>query len=337
METHGTGLVYILLCRRIFKIWLIASGFWGLVTLWMSGVGPLKRMNCTLRLLLPCPEKIKFLLWLLLHDASPCNARRHRCGLTASPSCPRCDADYESGLHVVRDCPKSKDLWISFGIRDSNFFTKEAWCWIHKASMGDWSLQFFAIVWWAWRWRNMEVLGSEDWCLEQVRFRVQTLLADMRCCMPSSTQGGDGMNGFGGLLRDSFGRWLLGFTGCYSSSSVLLSELMALRNGLLLAWNAGYRLVRCEVNSLEAYRLVSMESPPAFHVFGAIICDIKSFLARDWDASLSHVLREVNGCADVLAKMGVASGVSLLLLEAPPVEITQALARDTAGHIFVRC
>ncbi|MCI25715.1 hypothetical protein A2U01_0046906, partial [Trifolium medium] len=38
------------------------------------------------------------------------------------------------------------------------------------------------------------------------------------------------------------------------------------------------------------------------------IFSIRQLLGRDWEVAVDHTLREVNACADVLAKMGALSG-----------------------------
>ena len=40
------------------------------------------------------------------------------------------------------------------------------------------------------------------------------------------------------------------------------------------------------------------------HVHSALISSIRELLSRDWTVSVNHVYREVNSCADDLAKLG---------------------------------
>ncbi|KAK7256243.1 hypothetical protein RIF29_29682 [Crotalaria pallida] len=56
-----------------------------------------------------------------------------------------------------------------------------------------------------------------------------------------------------------------------SSTRVLMAELLAIRKGLSFAWARGYNHVICKSDSKVEVRLVSMESCPQFHLFGAII------------------------------------------------------------------
>ncbi|KAJ6959809.1 hypothetical protein NC653_038004 [Populus alba x Populus x berolinensis] len=55
--------------------------------------------------------------------------------------------------------------------------------------------------------------------------------------MDGSSIGTPGSIGFGGLLRDWKGNWVLRFSGFAGYSPSLLLELLALKHGLLIAWN----------------------------------------------------------------------------------------------------
>ena len=61
------------------------------------------------------------------------------------------------------------------------------------------------------------------------------------------------------------------------------------------------------MDSLEDCRLVNSENRPPFHIYGSILANISDLIGRSWAMKISHVLRKVNACADVLAKMGAAS------------------------------
>lgn len=60
-------------------------------------------------------------------------------------------------------------------------------------------------------------------------------------------------------------------------------------------------------------------------------------LARDWEASLVHVYREANMCADFLAKKGVAgSSYSLIVLEDIPDCLVNSISADRLGSLSMR-
>lgn len=59
-------------------------------------------------------ERTKILMWLLAHDRVLSNWARWNRQIAKSPGCDRCDAAKEDDVHAVRDCNKSRELWLSF-------------------------------------------------------------------------------------------------------------------------------------------------------------------------------------------------------------------------------
>ena len=113
-----------------------------------------------------------------------------------------------------------------------------------------------------------------------------------------SSLGNPGAAGFGGMIRDEGGVWVWADNLCV--------ELLALRFGLQLAWQHGFRKIVCEVDCMEVVRLVLHEAS-SFHRYVAIIRVIQSLLSRDWHCVLHHVYREGNQVADFLARLGAAA------------------------------
>ena len=74
-----------------------------------------------------------------------------------------------------------------------------------------------------------------------------------------SSFGNPSTAGFGGLLRNADGDWIVGFSGYCGVVDNLCAELLALRRGLKLAWDYGYRQLICEIDCLEIVRLVRNE------------------------------------------------------------------------------
>ena len=108
-----------------------------------------------------------------------------------------------------------------------------------------------------------------------------------------SSQGNPGLARFGGLARGEDGRWIFGFYGSIGFAGNLLPELMAICQGLRLAWDRGFERVLCEFDSMEAIGLIH-SSNIHLHHFQASIMEIKSWLSKEWRVSVSHVLKEGN-------------------------------------------
>ncbi|KAJ1424457.1 Ribonuclease H-like superfamily [Sesbania bispinosa] len=83
-----------------------------------------------------------------------------------------------------------------------------------------------------------------------------------------------------GVVRDSNGTWLSGFSIKDGQGTVLQAELNVILKGLSLAWEKGWTKVICESDSVEAIHLIQLISPPTSTLYRAVIQDIHNLLAR---------------------------------------------------------
>ncbi|KAI8555720.1 hypothetical protein RHMOL_Rhmol05G0196900 [Rhododendron molle] len=56
------------------------------------------------------PEKLKTIIWLILHDSLPTNQLRVRRGIATLNLCPRCNTCSENIKHLFKECNKAKEL-----------------------------------------------------------------------------------------------------------------------------------------------------------------------------------------------------------------------------------
>lgn len=108
--------------------------------------------------------------------------------------------------------------------------------------------------------------------------------------------------GGGGVIRDSRGHWQHGYFLKMVGGNPLMEEAIALRTGLELAWNTGYREVRCEVDCKE---LVQGLRDHEICRFCPELQGINNWCRRDWKVEIIWVPRECNMVADHLAKRGI--------------------------------
>ncbi|MCI35860.1 RNA-directed DNA polymerase (Reverse transcriptase), partial [Trifolium medium] len=79
-----------------------------------------------------------------------------------------------------------------------------------------------------------------------------TILNVDRSCLGSPARAG-----FGGIIRNTFGYYLTGFSGyIQGSSDILYAELYAIYKGLLLAKNMGIDELVCYSDSLHCINLI---------------------------------------------------------------------------------
>lgn len=58
------------------------------------------------------PNRIRAFAWLVKRGRIMCNAERRRRGFTLNEICSVCGAAVEDVSHVIRDCPKAREVWL---------------------------------------------------------------------------------------------------------------------------------------------------------------------------------------------------------------------------------
>lgn len=150
-----------------------------------------------------------------------------------------------------------------------------------------------------------------------------------------SSLGNPGLSGFGGVVRDSQGRWLFGFAGHLGVTDCLRAELVAILYGLDACWHRRYRKVELFTDSLVALGLIT-KPHSSFHHYAAVVNGIKSLLQRNWDVTCHHLLREGNAAADHMAKMGAGSTGPMVFFDEQPPGLTVVLEADRMGTLHLR-
>jgi ribonuclease HI len=141
--------------------------------------------------------------------------------------------------------------------------------------------------------------------------------------------------GFGGIIRNTHGFFLSGFSGYISSSSdILFAELTAIYRGLRMAIDMGLDDLICYSDSLLSVNLINGNTP-SYHTYAVLIQDIKDML-QDSNFTLHHTLREGNHCADFMAKLGASSADDFTMHSSPPADLLPLLKTDASGTLFSR-
>ena len=141
--------------------------------------------------------------------------------------------------------------------------------------------------------------------------------------------------GYGGVLRNSAGFFISGFSGFIpNSTDILLAELTAIHQGLKLVMVLNANDIMCYSDSLLAVNFIANETP-RYHIYAVLIQNIKDLL-NDRNISLHHTLREGNQCADFFAKFGTNSDADLVIHQSSPADLLPLLRADALGTYFVR-
>jgi ribonuclease HI len=311
---------------------------------------------------LPAPEKIKFFLWTVIHNALPTKEMLTHRGILHDNLCPRCNIHAETILHCLRDCDFALNIWKAIGFSSQTFFDKDnCYDWLRHGLRSSSMFLFMAAVWWLWRARNALCLDSELVPLISLKMRIveyalllknchsnqrETLIpklvrwnalggTNMILNVDGSSIGNPGISGFGGLIRNADGAWVHGFYGNLGVTNILHAELMAIYKGLLLAWERNIKDLWCYSDSRTAIKLIT-EPVDEWHHYAAILNNIKDILNRDWHVSILHTLREGNACADYLAKHGANNNEVFSSIAIPPAGLNLFLLADACGTSFLR-
>ena len=76
----------------------------------------------------------------------------------------------------------------------------------------------------------------------------------------------------------------------------------AVRQGLLLAWELGFKFIQLEIDSVTVLSwLIDTNSNFTLDVF-PLICDCRSLMEWAWEVQVRHIYCEANECVDALVK-----------------------------------
>ncbi|KAJ1392256.1 Ribonuclease H domain [Sesbania bispinosa] len=139
--------------------------------------------------------------------------------------------------------------------------------------------------------------------------------------------------GTGGLIRDCQGAWIACFYGFAGNVDILEAELIAILQGLRLCWDLEKHQLSCLTYSKLADQLFHQQISP-FHKHATLIKEIQIYLAKDWNVTITHTLREGNYCADFLAKFGADSDSPLCQLQVPSPGLVSLLQADAFGVLY---
>ncbi|XP_057432961.1 uncharacterized protein LOC130725786 [Lotus japonicus] len=249
----------------------------------------------------------------------------------------------------------SREIWrMAEALRWPGFLAQDYRHWVRRQAQGVHGVKFMLCLWGIWKWRNNMVFEPSPWPLQEAWRRIchehddtvkamdrglQPTEAGWLCsrwklpptgyvslCVDGSYRSHEHCMGAGGLLRDELGQWVRGFQAFQAGGNPLLSEAWALKIGLQITWDAGFRDVIC---NLDCGELLKSLGEVDSRRFLPILDDIIQLLDRPWRVSLSAFSRDCNMPADWLAKRGASNPeLPFCLLDTPPMELETLIMRD---------
>ncbi|KAK8522156.1 hypothetical protein V6N12_055876 [Hibiscus sabdariffa] len=129
-----------------------------------------------------------------------------------------------------------------------------------------------------------------------------------------------------GLLRDTAGNFIFGFSKYIGFTNSLHAELWALYVGLQLAWDHGVNFLQIQTDCkrvLELLHDTNVDSCPI-----SLVRSIHQFWRRAWYVDLIWVPRSSNQAADSMARIANCSSFDLLFFSDPPAQLHDVLTTD---------
>ncbi|KAK2424386.1 TMV resistance protein N [Trifolium repens] len=187
-----------------------------------------------------------------MHEKLPTNCTRVTRHISTDTSCYRCGAANETILHTLRDCPKAMQVWNNFDFPShTHFHADDMYNWVKLNAVTDHGPLFLICCWMICKSRNEESFKNTSCTLWNTLSQMTTLLHSTKKAFGGSNKistprliswhpppknvikvnvdgssiGNSGLSGFGGLLRNTFGGWITGFSGSCGFTSNINVEI----------------------------------------------------------------------------------------------------------------
>ncbi|GKV35630.1 hypothetical protein SLEP1_g43875 [Rubroshorea leprosula] len=144
-----------------------------------------------------------------------------------------------------------------------------------------------------------------------------------------------GLASTGGLLQDSSGTFIQGFSVNIGQISVFLAELWGCREGLILCRNKGISHLVVEMDSLSAVQVIE-GSKEQDSLAAVLVEDIRRLRGGFIAFSIQHTLHEGNRAADFMAEIEHNLPTGTTVFYSPPLGLITFLEADTLGVAFLR-
>ncbi|KAK4252970.1 hypothetical protein QN277_010814 [Acacia crassicarpa] len=131
--------------------------------------------------------------------------------------------------------------------------------------------------------------------------------------------------GCGGLVQDSLGHWIVGFSRRIGLCQPNVTKEWAIAEGLQLAWDLDLKKIVLESNSEE---VINMSLYDFCSIGSNLLMKAKDLLSRDWQVDVRVISRGCNRVVDTLAKMSISN---FAILDACPPYLRNWLDQDCLG------
>lgn len=273
-------------------------------------------------------------------------------------------------LHVLRDCPTAREVWRLHGWDDAFFQEENVFAWIKNNVLGprcseddEHQLLFLSSLWLLWRARNSFVFQHRHQQPYQIARKAMILARDTQLAFEHLTSASivreirwvrwyppdeellklnsdgsladNGHAAAGGVVRDSAGAWVMGYSINIGTTTVFNAELWGLYVGLKRCLDLGFTRIHIELDSSSLVQTLNS----GLHDFSNashLLRDCFRLLQLLDSYIIGHTLREGNAAADFMAELGHHIDPGPSYYDRPPNGLGPILLSDSMGVMFPR-
>lgn len=240
-------------------------------------------------------QRVWFFLWLVYKQTLLTNHERTRHGLCHSSFCAIYGYVNEDTLHALCDCMTAKEVWKLVVPNDQQnwFFSNSFQDWIStnlncliclQEHGVNWASLFGIIAWRIWKNKNLYILQNISWPHMEIIKASLSWAWQFEENRPSSksntispivknfpeerwvlltsdgvVERNIGQISANGVIRDSNGKWILGFNHYLGNCPPFEAELWEVLDGVLVLLEKGFKRAIIQIANLEVVTVLSEE------------------------------------------------------------------------------
>lgn len=150
-----------------------------------------------------------------------------------------------------------------------------------------------------------------------------------------SVEGGSGLACCGRAIRDANGQWVRDFNRRIGVTTIFAAELWGLREGLLLCRDLNLSSLVIELDAES--NVLTLKNPSyANNFISPILDDCRLLVSHMPQIQIKHCFRQVNCCANRLARMSFNQIPDFSLFDSLPMDMIDVYEDDLNGMYFDR-
>ena len=269
--------------------------------------------------------KVRMFLWLCARNSIDVKVCLEKRGVVQDEVCPVCCIGVETILHALRDCSHLKHVWNQLGVTASNYYFWHvnllAWLSLNLRTNDKlhvigtpWKIVFTLALWSIWKSRNDIIFNGKGrslklamdivyqakeylHCVATPRLEARRVLRRIRWERPKqgwkklNTDGScselHGLVGYGGVVRNDDGQWVVGFNKRIGVTSSFAIELWGIREGLKLCCNLNIHCLEIEMDAksiVDVLRNVDYVN----NIISPILDDCRQLITRFHQVRIKH-------------------------------------------------